>query len=360
MKRFLLALGGFLAVSAVVVCWQWTPILVRYHLWGLCRATEDSRVDWVENVIALQAPVLPALLGGLQREDERACDNLAFALTRIVQSWEPADARRVELAGRLAQAFDGFSTPGQRAVLIAAAETMPLAAAVSPELVTQMAKLAVQAATQTDPVIRTRTLELVKALLDREPAEEVLPGCRAVVLACLGDERAEVRLDALRVARSPRLDLLEKVVPLLDDPSAEVRRAAMVQVGLARDAIADDELLRWLHDPDPDLRDLCEQALRGRGLQDQHLRLGRLLTDRKPENRLRVLDQLRRASDLEPGIWLRRLSHDPDAAVRAAAVRAAAEKPFVNLADRLEQMARDDPSSTVRQLAEYYLRSQKK
>jgi hypothetical protein len=74
--------------------------------------------------------------------------------------------------------------------------------------------------------------------------------------------------------------------------------------------------------------------------------------------RLQVIDQLRYAHDLEPGVWLRRLSHDPAPAVRAAAVRAAAERHTVHLTDRLEQMAQNDPCPTVRQLAKYYLSSQ--
>jgi hypothetical protein len=41
--------------------------------------------------------------------------------------------------------------------------------------------------------------------------------------------------------------------------------------------------------------------------------------------------------------------------VRAAAVRAAGEEQQVDFSDRLTQMAQNDPSPTVRQLAQYYL-----
>ena len=83
------------------------------------------------------------------------------------------------------------------------------------------------------------------------------------------------------------------------------------------------------------------------------------MTDAQPGTRLQVLDLLGRSRDLEPGAWLRRLSNDPSPAVRAAAVRAATEQPMASLVDRLEQMAQNDPSSTVRQLAQYYLSCQK-
>jgi hypothetical protein len=59
--------------------------------------------------------------------------------------------------------------------------------------------------------------------------------------------------------------------------------------------------------------------------------------------------------DLPLGIWLRRLSLDPAPAVRAAAVRAAHFQTQADLRDRMAEMAREDPSPTVRQLAGYYL-----
>ena len=114
-----------------------------------------------------------------------------------------------------------------------------------------------------------------------------------------------------------------------------------------------------LHDPDPEVRTLCEEALRSRGLQEEHVKLGRLMTDSRPAVRLQVLARLYRVHDLEPSIWLRHLSHDPAPAVRAAAVRAAAEQKGTGLADRLEQMAQNDPCPSVRQLAQYYFASQK-
>ncbi len=69
-----------------------------------------------------------------------------------------------------------------------------------------------------------------------------------------------------------------------------------------------------------------------------------------------MLQHLGRQGDLDPGVWLRRLSQDSAAAVRAAAVRAAGAYPQVDLSDRLREMAQQDPSETVRQNAQYYLR----
>ena len=59
----------------------------------------------------------------------------------------------------------------------------------------------------------------------------------------------------------------------------------------------------------------CERfvscALRSRGLQDNHILLARLISDRDPSARLLVLDRLHQSPDLEPGVWLQRLSSDP-------------------------------------------------
>src|SRR5262249_6948990 len=111
---------------------------------------------------------------------------------------------------------------------------------------------------------------------------------------------------------------------------------------------------------DDDVRRICEALLRGRGMTEEHLKLGRLLTDAHPSVRLQVLDYLRTDSDLEPGVWLRLLTADPEPAVRVAAVRAAVAHPLVDLSDRIDQMTRSDPSPTVCQIARYYLHCQQR
>ena len=67
-----------------------------------------------------------------------------------------------------------------------------------------------------------------------------------------------------------------------------------------------------------------------------------------------MLDRLPDMPDLDPGLWLRRLSHDPSPAVRAAAVRAMSVQRQVDLSDRIDQMAGNDPSPAVSRLAELY------
>src|SRR5262249_60422106 len=68
-----------------------------------------------------------------------------------------------------------------------------------------------------------------------------------------------------------------------------------------------------------------------------------------------VLRHLEYAEDLAQGHWLRRLTQDPDAAVRFAAMAAAAANRQVDLSERLREMRDGDPSPTVRQWAPYFL-----
>ena len=99
------------------------------------------------------------------------------------------------------------------------------------------------------------------------------------------------------------------IARFLDDPASLVRREAMLAVGPLPGVVATDDLVYWLHDPDTDVSRVCEAALRGRGLQHEQIKLARLITDRQPNVRLQVLDKLMSA-DVEPGVWLRRLTHD--------------------------------------------------
>src|SRR5262249_32297095 len=150
---------------------------------------------------------------------------------------------------------------------------------------------------------------------DRQSVE-LLQSIRLLVRAGLGDKQIENRIRAIRFARVPEIDLAAEVVQALSDPAPEVRRSAMLIAGPLESAIATDDLVHWLHDSDPEVRRVCEKALRARGLQDESLLLGRVITDAQAGNRLQIFSLLKHADDVEPGVWLRRLSHDSSPAVR--------------------------------------------
>src|SRR5262249_7899356 len=110
-----------------------------------------------------------------------------------------------------------------------------------------------------------------------------------------------------------------------------------------------------LHDADAEVQRTCEMVLISRGLDEKHIPVARAISHPAPTGRLAVFQLLRRSADLDRAVWLRRLSQDPAAAVRAAAVRAVIQQQQFDLRDRLAEMAEPDPSPTVRDLAVHYL-----
>jgi len=359
-KAILLGMG--LSIALAFSAWTGRAALLRwYYLRGLARAGEADRQLWVQRVEGLDASALPGLIDCLGRSEPLVCANAQAALKRLVAVWDKSDSRCSDLSEKLAAASPRLSTQGQlvaldlQGVLLHDAQTEPSRQA----FLAGSARTLAASARTPDKNVRHQALLLVTGILERDQDPETLGVCMEVTRACLDDEAPENRIQAIQLALQYGMKLLDSVVALLHDPVPEVRRFAMLAVGPSPNAINTDDLLPWLHDADSEVRHLCEEALRSRGLQERHLQLGRLMTDSSPGTRLQVLDLIKHASDLEPGVWLRRLSHDPAPAVRAAAARAAGEESSVNLEDRLEQMAQNDPCPTVRQLAHYYLSTQR-
>jgi hypothetical protein len=152
-------------------------------------------------------------------------------------------------------------------------------------------------------------------------------------------------------------DVLEKAVPLLCDAEPAVRKAALIMLAPESDVVRDEALLPLLHDADLEVQYWCEMALRRRGRTDDDIAVARMISHKDPAVRIRVAHLLQRMPDLNLAAWLHQLSLDPSPAVRAAALRAAADNPHVEFADRLREMADSDASAAVRQNAQYFLRT---
>jgi hypothetical protein len=275
-------------------------------------------------------------------------------LERIYARLPQDDARWKALTERIAEAFPRASAAGQRCVLALTSEWLCPAAQPSAVTLAHGVNVLTAAAEIPDARARTLALDIVAALLGSETLREAIAPSRTLARACLGDADARNRERAVHLALYPQLDLLADVAPLLRDPAVEVRRAVVLAVGGSRAALDDEHLALALHDPDAEVRRLCEKALLGRGLTRQHVRLARIITDSRPTTRLQVLSYLREDSDLDVAQWLRLLTLDPAEAVRLAAIRAIAERSLSELSGRLEQMAADDPSPTVCRWARYY------
>jgi hypothetical protein len=187
--------------------------------------------------------------------------------------------------------------------------------------------------------------------------------CRELASLALTDDREEVRLEAVRLAALPQLDMRAKLAKrLLDlpgEPSATVRVLLLLAVGDGTDPdlAPTEELARWLHDPSVEVQATCEQVLRARGLSPRQLQLARMWTHPDPMVRAQVPGLVYQEKEVDPVAWLDRLSRDASPVVRAAAIRAAAEHMEVRFVQRLAELAEDDTSPTVRQLAIFYQRA---
>lgn len=359
--RYLTMAGSLVVMLGLAGWWYGQSALAWYYVQRLCWANADERHLWAERAASLDQAALPHLLACLRHPDPGVCANVQSGLACLAVQRQTEPAFYLELVQRLVESFPQLSLAGQCSVLDWQTAWLQEQGA-RPEFgeprraVLRLLPLAGRSA---DKEVRGRALRLAGTLLTCEHEGEALALCRELLRKGLYDADAANRALAAQLAARPELNLLPQVAPLLDDPVAEVRQAAMLAVGPYPEAVATDDLLRSLHDPDDEVRVLCEAALRSRGLKTSDVHLGRLISDPRPGVRLQVLDHLRCTADLEPGAWLRRLSHDTSAAVRAAAVRAAGEDHHLDLSDRLAQMAQSDPSPTVRQLAGYYLRRQR-
>jgi hypothetical protein len=370
MRRLLSAVGKkmvvvliLLAVVLAIAWWQRTPLLSWYYLRGLAQADEKERAVWVERVCSLGAEAVPGLVGHLKRDDVRVCANAEAALSALAQRWGPYDQRTATLAEDVTGAFSALSTPGREAALewyLALLEQVDPANKASHSVTETARKLLVLASRVPEKGVHLRTLALAEVMLSRLHPEKT-DLYREMALEGIANKDNAVRMRGVRLAMHAPLhadvELLDKIVPLLKDAAPEVRRAALLAVGLSEKHLTVDDLLPLLHDADTEVRRLCEGALRGRGLQDNHIKMAQQISDPRPGERLQVVHYLHEVDDLDPGVWLQRLSQDAAPAVRAAAIRFAAEEPgAVDFRERIQQMAHDDPSPTVQQLARYYLK----
>ena len=350
---------GLLLLLAAGVWWYRTPLLCWYHLNGLASAGTADRQRWIDAVVGLDVAAVPGLLDLLKRDHPGPCANAEATLAALLQHWGPDDNRTQEVCRRIEQDFLLLSVPGQQAILelylvrLGSKEGPPAAV-----FVEAAGRLLPDAAKSADGGVRERALALAEILVEYQPKDH-LEAYTALIRQGLADDNPDNRVRAIHLTMHSALrheaNLLQPIKPLLRHAEVKVRRAALLALSMEKPLISAEELMPLLHDPDAEVRKSCVSALYFRGLSDTHIQLARFLTDPKALARLDVIPYLEEKEDVEPGIWLRRLSQDPEQAVRAAAAQAAAYQPVVDLSDRLRQMANDDPSPTVRQLARYYL-----
>ena len=210
---------------------------------------------------------MPGLILCLRDGDVNVGRNARAGLEALVEAWGGlADPRSTDLLIQLAKGFSQLGSVGQRQVLEMVTAWFAPAAGndAASGLLQASGRLLSAAAGSTDPEVQTTALAMYEAIAAQKQEEAVLGNGRELVRACLQCSNPSVQIAAIKVVGKQGLDLLEAVAKLLADPSAEVRRAALVVVGVgpADRVVLDEMLLPCLRDPDPEVRRLCESELR--------------------------------------------------------------------------------------------------
>jgi hypothetical protein len=312
-------------VLAVVSAGTWagfhaTELRAKWAARKLAAAqTDEERARWASTLAGYGEPGIDGLVECLKCGDEPAREAALTALEQHLESLPLGDPRGASVCAAILDAFPDASDSGKHAIL-----------------------------------------RLVPSILKQSSAAHALR-CRGVTAESLKLPTVEAKLAALRLAIHPDIRLRAEVLPLMSAAEAPLRGAALFAAALPGDGepvLNDEDLFRWLHDPDAAVRQVARDALVARDRTDTEIALGSRLKHPDPTERLKLLLDLRYDDDVvDPEPWLERLSRDPEPAVRAGAARVVVEVALARSQSCpvwLARIADADPHPTVRFVAAYY------
>ncbi|HMP03697.1 MAG TPA: HEAT repeat domain-containing protein [Gemmatales bacterium] len=356
----------FLLILALILAgglFAWTErqsIIVWYYARQLGTADAAERQRLAQQLAAWE----PLAIARLARQLESADAELCAGSTDVLLGWLTrrggGDPRGEHVASVLVQRWDRLSPPGQaqtcRLVRELQARTLRDQQTKWQPLVGTLLKVAAPSAPdEALPFL----LHLGWMMIEAPEGAAHGPACRQLALAGLKSQVAATRVLAVRLAAHPSLEAGQEVAARLKGPALdsapEVRAMAIAVLGHSDHLLPTDDLLPFLHDADDEVRLLAEQALRGRGLSQPQVQLGKLMLHPDAAMRVRVPGQVLEMPELDVNLWLSRLTKDPAPAVRAAVARAVGDAAEPSLRPWLERLAEHDPNPTVQQLARYYL-----
>ncbi len=302
-QKLLLGIAVVLLVGVAGTAWKWKSMNAHFAASSLKSAnTEEARIAQAKRLIAMGEAGQAELIPILRSDDASQCAAIQQALQETPVATSHAN---------IFVEFGTFSEPGQDAVL-AWASTIP-------------------------------------------DDSELATHRQTIIHVALSSEQSAVCISAIKMVLKHEPNLKQEIVGKLNHASAEVRRAAMMAVGphdgKSTPVIADDELFRWLHDADWEVRTLCEASLAGRGLDVEQVNFARKSSHPEASERLSLLNDLGRYRN--PSAWLQRLSQDPDPAVRAGAARLGYEC-RLTFTTWIDRMIEADPDASVRTIAAFY------
>jgi HEAT repeat protein len=309
------AILGFLVVAIALTAWQRQGIWLWYCASQVERTTAEEQVKWLHRLADGGERAIPAMVNILRKDDDSVCQAAKTALEESIGTTSADNPLRLVWVKGLVAEFASLSQPGQVAVL-----------------------------------------DWFESLM-KQPNEELKTLSNQLVEASLASSSSDVRVRTVALILRAELNCLDRIVPLMGDENAHVRRAAILALGPVREGqtvkVSDDDLLKSLHDTDMENRRLCEISLRSRGRSPRDIELGRLYSAPQPAERLMLLTELSQEEELDVTVWLERLLSDEDPAVRAGSARVASIRQ-IDLTQQLQKMSQNDPSASVRRIAAFY------
>ncbi len=351
-----------LALCMVLAGFVWTQkewALSWYYVRQLSYVYLEKRETWAKRVVSLDEYAVPRLLLQLHSNDALICGNMQHTLNLLAEKWGVTDPRSQRLVERMHAQFEQFSLVGQEKALLFLTKLLQQDAPkpLPPAITQNICEVLLTADSKAE--LRPGALFLAAELVDCVAPGQWVAELRGMAERGLSERYPTTRVAALHLMkRGPMRHeraLVERAIPLLRDEKAIVRRAALLALGSETEAVREEHFLMLLHDEDLETQYLCEMALRRRNLNDDDIKLARMISHKDPGVRMGILNHLPHMSELNLAEWLRQLCNDTESAVRAAGVRAAGDFTNVDLTDRLREMAEHDPSETVRQNARHYL-----
>ncbi|WP_169975265.1 HEAT repeat domain-containing protein [Tautonia rosea] len=213
------------------------------------------------------------------------------------------------------------------------------------------------------PAVRAAAAEVLGRVWGWQPGTAIWPDAERTVatwknrlhtplVSLLDDAEPGVRLaTVIALGKLPIDAMAEPAVARIADEVPAVRMQVLTSFAPRRDVLTDDEVLPLLFDPESPVALAAQLVLKARGLNDDLIGLAKLLYHPRADLRASAIAQIERREDIDPIVWLDRLSHDQDEQVRSQAMEALSRLASPDARRRVSEMAASDPSPTVRDAA---------
>ncbi len=214
-----------------------------------------------------------------------------------------------------------------------------------------------------DPAVRIAALEQAGRLwlwspgctmaeLEERQLAAWKEGVYPIVVRRLADPQAPCRAAAVHCLGLLPIDKeAAPAVAYIRDEDFTVRYQTLISFANRPTLLGAEAILPLLHDPVPDLGTLAEKVLKARGISQEQLGLGRLISHSRADIRASAIPMLLKRDDIDPVIWLLHLTEDSNASVRLQAIQALDGRVTPEVRQRLQEIIAADESADVRAAA---------